>query len=87
MAEQLDPLTGLPTNVIKQTSTNPNSTGTVLKGTDPLTGLPAEVITSAKPAIAPKVGLGFGSSISQNLRPRWLKVILSMAITALWRGG
>jgi hypothetical protein len=67
MAEQLDPLTGLPTNVIKQTSTNPNSTGTVLKGTDPLTGLPAEVITSAKPAIAPKVGLGFGSSISQNL--------------------
>ncbi len=67
MAEQLDPSTGLPLDVIKTASAFPDAKD----GIDPSTGLPVNVIQSnnskVNPAGNPQIGLGFAGSISQNL--------------------
>ncbi len=65
MAEQIDPVTGLPSNVIKQAVDSPDSKD----GIDSVTGLPISVIKSS--ATNPKpysdVGVGFSGGISRNL--------------------
>jgi hypothetical protein len=65
MAEKIDPITGLPDNVIKEGVKFPE----VKDGVDPITGLPNKVIVDS--ANAPKskssAGIGFAGSISQNL--------------------
>jgi hypothetical protein len=65
MAEQLDPSTGLPLDVIKNASVFPDAKD----GIDPSTGLPVNVIQQSNKTVSKPspVGLGFAGSISQNL--------------------
>lgn len=65
MADQLDPITGLPTNVIQQAVKFPEAKG----GVDEVTGLPVNIIQKSLTAPKPysEVGLGFAGSMSRNL--------------------